>query len=93
VPNKKAPKVYGPYALGAQPLDLAVLAEAGLSLVCHLDVRGKVVGQTVIPSDEVPPEWSGVREKPTRPCGACGQDTWRLDKVTKTGWVCGRCFP
>ncbi len=87
----KPPRGTGQWANGARPLETDSLLAAGLTLVRHLDAHGKPCGDTVLASEDVPPEWLAVQEKPTRPCGACRSDLWRLDRVTGLSWLCGRC--
>lgn len=92
--QRAASRANGPYANGAAALDTLALAAAGLTLVRHLDVvAGKVIGETVIPTDEIDPTWMPQLQRPPRPCGACHQDAWRLDRGTMTTYICGECHP
>jgi hypothetical protein len=93
VKQRPAPRGTGPHANGATPLDTRALAASGLTLMRHLDGHGKVVGETVIPSDEVSEVWTAQHAMPQRRCGACHTTAWRTDRGTGQGWICGRCFP
>lgn len=83
----------GKWGNGAKPLDIPLLASHGLTVVAHLSEQGKVIGETVLATEDVPPEWLAPEAKPTRKCGACMNDLWRPDRGTGLSWVCGRCHP
>jgi ribosomal protein S27AE len=91
--QRSAPRATGEYGNGTATLQGDALAAAGLTLVRHLDGHGKVVGETVIPTDEVPEAWTAQHATPTRRCGACHTTAWRLDRGTGQSWICGRCHP